>query len=236
MKISKNFKSYAVVWAILVAVFNVLVFATPSEYHGESKFTGTFWMGYALVMLGFAGQLICAYVGLGGENLKKVFFNIPLLRVSSIGLVVSAIVGSFFMAIPTAQPWLAGITCVIVLAIIAIATVKAKSAGDIVSAIDDKIKTQTFFIKNLTVDAESLIARANSPEIKTVANKVYEAVRYSDPMSNDNLTDIEGRISYEFKTFEMAVKSDDTAVAESQAKELLILIDNRNNKCKALKG
>jgi hypothetical protein len=54
-------------------------------------------------------------------------------------------------------------------------------------------------------------------------------------MSNDNLSEIEGRIGYEFKTFEMAVKSGDNSVVESQAKELLILIDNRNNKCKALK-
>ncbi len=235
MKISKNFKLYAVVWAILAAVFNVLVFATPSEHNGESKFTGTFWMGYALVMLGFIGQLVCAYVGLGNENLKKVFYNIPLMRVSSIGLVVNAVVGSIFMAIPTAQPWLAGIVCVIVLAGVAIATIKAKSAGDIVGAIDDKIKAQTFFVKNLTVDAENLMARANTPEAKAVTKKVYEAIRYSDPMSNDNLSDIESRINYEFKAFEMAVKSGDTMVAESQAEELLALINNRNNKCKALK-
>ncbi len=235
MKISKNFKSYALVWAILVAVFNVLVFATPSEYNGESKFTSTFWMGYALIMITFAGQLICAYVGLGNANLKKVFYNIPLMRVSSVGLVVSAVVGSIFMAIPTAQPWLAGVICVIVLAIIAIATIKAKSAGDIVSDIDNKIKTQTFFIKNLTVDAEGLMARATIPETKEASKKVYEALRYSDPMSNDALDDIEGRISYEFKAFEMAVKSGDSQVAESQAEELLILINNRNNKCKALK-
>ncbi len=235
MKISKNFRLYAIVWAILVAVFNVLVFATPSEYNGESKFTGTFWIGYTLSMLGFAGQLVCAYVGLGNENLKKVFYNIPLLRVSSIGLIVSVITGSIFMAIPTAQPWIAGIISVIILAVVAIATIKAKSAGDIVSGIDEKIKTQTYFIKNLTVDAESLMTRANTPESKAITKKVYESIRFSDPMSNDNLSDIEGRINYEFKTFETAIKSGDMVVANSQAEELLALIENRNNKCKALK-
>ena len=37
MKISKNFKLYAVVWAILAVVFNVIVFVSPSEINGESK-------------------------------------------------------------------------------------------------------------------------------------------------------------------------------------------------------
>ncbi len=235
MKISKNFKIYAIVWVILVALFNAIVFITPSEYEGESKFTDTFWIGYALVMIGFAGQLICSYIGLKDDNLTKVFYNIPLLRVSVIGLVVSAVAGSIFMAIPTVESWISAIICLIILAFVALATIKAKATGDIVESIDKKIKEQTFFIKNLTVDAQNLIARANSPEAKATVNKVYDAIRYSDPMSNDNLSEIEGRIGYEFKTFEMAVKSGDTAVMESQAEELLILIDNRNNKCKALK-
>jgi hypothetical protein len=119
--------------------------------------------------------------------------------------------------------------------LVAIATIKAEVAGDVVGAIDNKIKAQTFFIKNLTVDAQNLLARANTPETKAVVNKVYEAIRYSDPMSNENLDDIESRIGYEFKTFEMAVKNGDVAIINSQSEELLILINNRNNKCKALK-
>lgn len=235
MKISKNFKLYTLVWAILVILFNVIVFVTPSEYEGESKFTDTFWIGYAFVMIGFVGQLACSYLGLRDDNLTKIFYNIPLLRISVIGLIISAVAGSIFMAIPTVESWIAAIICLVILAFIAIATIKAKAAGEVVESIDKKIKEQTFFIKNLAVDAQNLIARANTPEAKATVNKIYDAIRYSDPMSNEKLNEIEGRISYEFKTFEMAVKSGDTAVMESQAEELLILIDNRNNKCKALK-
>ncbi|MBR5246069.1 MAG: hypothetical protein IKV25_01700 [Clostridia bacterium] len=235
MKISKNFKLYAIVWVILLALFNAIVFITPSDYNGESKFTDTFWIGYSLVTVGFIGQFLCAYVGLKDENITKVFYNIPLLRVSVIGLVVSAIAGSIFMALPTVESWIAALICLIVLAFVAIATIKASVAGDAVSAIDNKIKLQTFFIKSLTVDAQNLLARANTAETKDAVNKVYEAIRYSDPMSNDNLNEIENKISYEFKAFEMAVKNGDVAIINNQADELLILINNRNNKCKALK-
>ena len=235
MKISKNFKLYAIVWAILAVVFNVIVFVSPSEINGESKFTDTFWIGYALVMIGFIGQLACAYIGLKDDNITKLFYNIPLLRVSVMGLVVSAVAGSFFMAIPTAQPWIAAIVSVIVLAFVAIAAIKAHAAADIVESVEKKIKEQTFFMKTLEVDAQNLMARANTPESKDLTKKVYEAVRYSDYMSNEHLSEIEGRIGYEFRIFETAVKSGDAVAMENQAQELLILIDNRNNKCKALK-
>ena len=176
MKISKNFKLYAIVWAILAVVFNVIVFVSPSEIKCESKFTDTFWIGYALVMIGFVGQLACSYIGLKDDNLTKVFYNIPLLRVSVIGLVVSAVAGSIFMAI-TAQTWIAAIVSVVVLAFVAIATIKAHAAGDIVESVEKKIKEQTFFIKTLTVDAQNLMARAVTPESKDLVKKVYEAVR-----------------------------------------------------------
>lgn len=235
MKISKNLKLYAIVWAILLVLFNVIVFVTPSEFEGESKFTDSFWIGYALITISFVGQLICSYIGLKDDNLNKIFFNIPLLRVSVIGLVISAVAGSVFMAFFSVEGWISALISMVILAFVAIATIKAKATGDITEAVEKKIKEQTFFIRNLTVDAENLLARANTTETKAIVKKVYEAIRYSDPMSNDNLNDIEGRIGYEFKTFEMAVKSGDTAVIENQAEELLILIDNRNNKCKALK-
>ena len=235
MKNSKNISLYAVVWVILVALFNAIVFITPSEYNGVDKFTDTFWIGYALITIAFVGQLVCAIFGLKDDNITKVFYNIPLLRVSIAGLVVSVIAGAVLMAIPTIESWIAAIVCLVILGFVAIATIKAEAAGNIVEEIDQKIKAQTFFIKNLTVDAQNLLARANTPETKAVVNKVYEAIRYSDPMSNDNLNDIEGRIGYEFRAFEMAVKNGDEAVINSQADELLILINNRNNKCKLLK-
>ena len=142
MKMSKNFKLYALVWAILLVLFNVIVFVTPSEYEGVSKFTESFWIGYTLVTIGFLGQLACSYIGLKDDNLNKVFFNIPLLRISIIGLVVSAVAGSVFMAIPTIESWIAAIISVVILAFVAIATIKAKAVGDIAETIEKKIRTE----------------------------------------------------------------------------------------------
>lgn len=79
------------------------------------------------------------------------------------------------------------------------------------------------------------MSSSKTAELKAEAKNVYEAIRYSDPMSSDALTDIEGQIQNEFKAFSQAVVSEDLELAKSVAGELMNLIDGRSKKCKALK-
>ena len=231
----KSFKIYSLIWAICLAVFNVITFVTPNEIGGVSKFSGSFWVGYIFITIAFLGQLACAFVAFKAENLKKFFYNIPLLSISYGGLVAMLIVGSIFMAIPVLPEWIAIIVCVIILAFNTIAIIKATAAADIVSGIDEKIKAQTFFIKSLSVDAQSLMTSAKSDELRAETKKVYEAIRYSDPMANAALSDLDAQIEKQFNAFSDAVKADDAELAKETADELLEMVERRNQKCKLLK-
>lgn len=231
----KSFKIYSLIWAICLAVFNVITFVTPNEIGGVSKFSGSFWVGYIFITIAFIGQLICAFIAFKAENLKKFFYNIPLLSISYGGLVAMLIVGSVFMAVPVLPEWIAIIVCVIILAFNAIAIIKATAAADIVSGIDEKIKTQTFFIKSLSVDAQSLMTSVKSDELRAEAKKVYEVIRYSDPMSNAALFDLDAQIERQFNAFSDAVKANDIELAKETAEALVEMIERRNQKCKLLK-
>ena len=231
----KSFKFYAIVWALCLAVFNVITFVTPNEIGGVSKFSGSFWVGYIFITVAFVGQLVCAFVSFKSENLKKFFYKIPLLSISYGGLVAMLIVGSVFMTIPTLPEWVAIIVCVIILAFNAIAILKATATADIVSSIDEKIKAQTFFIKSLSVDAQSLVGAAKTEALRAEAKKVYEEIRYSDPMANDALTELDNQIERQFNSFSDAINSEDLEVATELASSLIEMINRRNQKCKLLK-
>ena len=125
----KSFKIYSLIWAICLAVFNVITFVTPNEIGGVSKFSGSFWVGYIFITIAFLGQLACAFVAFKAENLKKFFYNIPLFSISYGGLVAMLIVGSVFMAIPTLPEWVAIIVCVVIVAFNLIAMIKATAAA-----------------------------------------------------------------------------------------------------------
>ena len=230
----KLFKLYAIVWIILLAVFNVICFVTPSEAAGMSKFGGAFWAGYIFITIAFIGQLVCAFLALKTDSLLKLFYNIPIIRVSYTGLILTLIFGTLCMVIPDLPNWVGIIVCLLILAFTAIAVIKANAASDIVGSIDTKVKAKTLFIKSLTVDAESLLARASTPEAKEACKKVFESIRYSDPMSNDALSGLESQITLKFNEFSNAVTSGGDNI-ESLANELVILLGDRNKQCKVLK-
>ena len=230
----KVFKFYSVIWAVLLALFNVISFVSVG-WAGISKYTPSFWIGYAFITLSFIGQIVCAFFALKDNDIKKTFYNVSLIAASYTGLILSFVFGGLCMIISLLPYWVGILLCAIVLGINVIAIIKASAVVDIVSSIDEKAKESTFFIKSLTVDAESLMSRAKSETIKAECKKVYEAVRYSDPMSNGALVSIESEITIKFSNFSDAVVSDKFNVASECATELVILIDERNKKCKLLK-
>lgn len=230
----KAFQKYAIIWAIFFVVFNVICFVTPGEVAGMNKFGGAFWAGYVFISLAFIGQLVCAWFAFKADSLQKLFYNLPLIRISYTGLVAMLVVGAVVMAVPNLPNWIGIIICLLILAFHAVAVIQASAASDVIEGVDKKIKTQTFFIKSLTVDAESLMARAKDDTVKAACKKVYEAVWYSDPMSSDALAGAESQITLKFAAFSDAVQSGSNDLSKL-ADELTILLNDRNKKCKLLK-
>ncbi len=229
MKKSRN--TFIAIWAICFALFNVIVFVVPNE----NREADNFWIGYALITAALVGNLVCSIIALNSKSNAKVLYNIPFVTASIVEIVIATIAGAIFMAVTGIETWVAVIVAFIIVAISAIVSLIAKSAADTVGDIDDKIKKQTSFIKSITLDAEMLMTSATTPEIKAEIKKVYEAFRFSDPMSSDALNDVENRIQNQFNLLQEVVIAENTERVSTVAKDLLSLIDYRNKKCKISK-
>lgn len=229
-----TFKSYVAAWSVLLVLFNIIAFFSGGITN-TAKYTASFWVGYVFVTLAFIGQLLCAKKALEAENLEKLFYNISLITLSRTGLILTFVVGGLCMFISSLPYWVGVIICMIILSLTAIAVIKANVAADVISEIDKKVKDKTFFIKSLTVDAEGLLARASSNDIKAECKKVYEAVRYSDPMSDEALASSESQITLKFAELTTAVSDNNLEAVKKIANEVIILVDDRNKKCRLLK-
>lgn len=232
---NKNFKNYSICWAILLVLFNLICFITPSELFGMTKFGGAFWAGYIFILLAFIGQIICTYFALKSENKQELFYKLPLINISYVGLVLTIICGVFCMVIPNLPNWIGIIVCLIILAFNVIAVIKASVAKEIVSNIDEDVKIQMSFIKGAIVQSQNIMSRAKSENIKRECKKIYERLRYSDPISNTELELIEKQIEANLSKLSEAVLSDDYDTTTEIVKLLVILIGDRNKKCKMLK-
>lgn len=232
----KNFKYFALIWFVTLAVFNVVTFVVPAEIAGINRFEQpTFWVAYAFISVAFLGQLLSVFVVCRKDTLEKVFLNIPVLRLGYSALAVSVVVGLIFMVVPVIPAWIGAIVCVIITALFVVACVKSMAAANIVSEKTDSVKKQTAFMKMAVVDAENIMARATTAEIKVEVKKVYEALKYSDYMSTPELIRMEVHIEDHLKQLKIAVDSADLEMVQTEVNELLLLIKERNSICKANK-
>lgn len=228
----KKFGVYSAIWAIVLGIFNLIVFLTPNEAGDMYKFGGAFWVGYIAITVAFVAQLVCAFFALREKNQTKLFYNIPLVKISYTGLVIMLIAGTLCMAIPNLPNWIGIIACALVLLFNAIALIKASAAARVVAGIDEKVAVETSFIKELTAEAGLLTSTATE-ELRSTAKKVYEAIRYSDPVSAS--TQMDADIQRQFAAFRDAVTAADAELATALSQTLLELLDRRNQICKLSK-
>lgn len=229
---NKNFKYYIAAWAVLAVIFNVIAFATPAVA-GANKFDGAFWSGYVLIMLALIGQLVCAYFAFKAKSKEQIFLRLSLVTVSYSALILSFVIGAACMLIPNLPNWVGIILCALILGFTAVSVIKANAAVELVRETDTRVKEKTAFIRMMTVEADNLMAKAQNGEAKAMCKKIYEALRYSDPMSCNALSGTEAEISEKFSAFAAAVKNGENA--SELADELLALIGDRNRMCKVMK-
>jgi len=230
---SKVSKNYIVVWGVMLALFNLIVFISPG-WDGTAKYTGAFWIAYAITTVVFVLHLAFALIAFkdAGNSKQKIFLNIPIIWISYVGLIITIIAGALCMLNSFLPTWAAAIAMGVLLAVFLLSIVKTKIAIEAVEEIGTRVQVSTAFIKGLRVDAESLVGRA-SPASRDICSKVSEALRYSDPVSNELSAEVENDLRSKFDEFAAAAKSGDDSKAGALGNDLLDLIEERNKKCRA---
>ena len=105
--------------------------------------------------------------------------------------------------------WAGTILCAATLAFNAIAIIKTATTADIVTDIEERLNQNTTFIRSLTADAEGLLKSSTDEGAKSAIKKVYEAVRYSDPVSSTALAPLENEIDLKFSDLTDAVNQNE---------------------------
>ena len=220
----KNTKLAYAVLGIVFILFNVIVFAVPTDK------TITFWIAYAFTVVAFALQIgIWNAAFKATETLKSKFLGVPIIYVGIVYLVLQLIAFAVFMIFPLIPSWIVVIACALVLGISAICLISADVARDEINRVEEKVNQKVFYIRELQADVEILAEQEQNPEIKTSLTRLAEKIRYSDPMSNVALADLEARIREKVT----ALRTTDHKL--EIIAELDLLLAERNRKAKILK-
>lgn len=227
---NRSFKSFGICWAILVVMFNIIVFVLPGGWT-----TGSFWLGYIFIMLSFVGQLLCGMFSFKEEIRQKLFYKMSVISISVVSTIISIVSGTIFMVLPIFPTWIGVILCALILGFSAVTILTAQIATDYIGGIDDKVRNKTFFIKSLTIELNELMLRNKDSMSSEALKKLHDVVQFSDPMSDNDLTEIETQISAMVAKLTEAVAVANTQEVVRLSEEALILVNRRNQKCKMLK-
>lgn len=227
----KKNNNYAyLILAILFILFNVIAFSVPIQR------TTSFYISYAFSCVAFISQIFIWKVAFKNSNsLKSKFLGISIIYVGNIYLTIQLISFIVFMCVSNVQIWVSILVSSLILGLSAISLISAKAGKEEVESVDNKIKLQTEFIKNLGLKLEKLLKNVKESEIKLELKNLIEKIKFSDPMSNQKLSEIENEIKLEISDLEKYINSSDNEKIKNSLSKVNDLIEERNSICKLSK-
>lgn len=220
----KNSTKGYVILGILFALVSIIAFAVPTAK------TATFWIAYAFTAVAFAAQIGIWKTALGKEGtLKSKFLGFPVVHIGIVYAIIQTVAFAVFLFVSRLPTWSAIVVCSVIAGISAVCMISADAGRDEIERVEAKVQKKVFYIRELQADVELLADNESDAAAKTALTQLAEKIRFSDPMSNEQLADLENKIS---------TKAAELKTATSKLEiitELNSLLDERNKKCKILK-
>lgn len=214
----------SLIYAIVFIVLNVLIFLVFRTH------TNVFWLSYAFIVIAFIANMISTAHSFKEMTIDAAFFGIPLVSLALYYLIAEVVVGIIFMAFQQAGFKLALIIQLIMFAIFMITAIIAFMARGAVEEINQEIKEKVNNLRTVLVDVEMIMDACSDPELKEKIRKLTETIRYSDPISNESVENVERRILGKVPELRYYVEHGQLSEASQIVDDLERLYIERNKK------
>ena len=155
--------------------------------------------------------------------------------VASVYMTIQIILSLLFMVASSIYVWISFIVCVVCLALCGIGLIAGESAKWIIEQTDVDVKQKVFYIKSLESNLRLLSVSCSDVLTKKNIGALADAIRFSDPMSSDALSDVEQEIAERCEKIKVSVENYQYNIANEECRQTMELLTARNEKCKLLK-
>lgn len=219
----KNSTKGYVILGILFTLVSIIAFAVPTLK------TATFWIAYVFTAAAFAAQIIIWRTALGKEALKSKFLGFPVVHIGIVYAIIQTVAFAVFLFAPTLPVWSAIVVCSIIAGVSAVCMISTDAGLNEIERVEAEVQEKVFFIRELQADIELIATTETDADTKAELTRLAEKISFSDPMSNEQLMDLENKISTKVLKLKTATNKVEIIT------ELTLLLDERNKKCKILK-
>lgn len=225
---SKGTVRTLVVLGLLLLVYLMLALLIPFVK------TGVYWVALIFGIIAIAAQTVimkCAFQN--GESIKSKFYGFPIARIGVIYLVAQMVISFASMALSQWVPmWLEILLCGLLLAFTTIGLVAADAVREEIEVQEVQMKKDVAMMDGLISQAAHLVSLCEDSELKKAVQKLANEFRYSDPVSAEELLDIEKELQIELEELQRAVLDGDKDSAMPLCRQTMNTLAERNRLCK----
>lgn len=233
----KQAKAYIATWVLSVALFIVFFFAIRGA--GTGVFQNPSWPLAMFCLVSLVIQLAMGCLVFGGRHggedgrigPRSLFLGMPGLVVSSALALLTAVCGLVFINVAAIPTWVGVLVLSVLLALDAACCLCVRASAAHIVAVDESAARAICVIAGLRTRADALVACASDAQAKAAAGRVAEALRLTDPVSNDLTTEADASVQAAFVEFEQTVRAHE-ADAGQAADKVLTLVAERASLCK----
>ena len=213
-------------------VYNVIAFALPFPK------TAVFFLSWIFTMAALAAQVyVIRTAFFKGEGIKSKLYGFPIARVGMIYLAVQMVLGLVFMALGTVVPiWLPLVLCVLLMGAALIGLITTEGVREEVERQERKLVKDVSRMRKFQAHTKMLAGEGRIPEAKEPLRELAEAFRYSDPVSNEALREIEDILADDLAHLQDAVALMEKEKALEMCRKTRRDLEERNQLCKLNKS
>lgn len=224
MNEKKNKTRVRLIYIIIFVVYNILVFAV------FKPLSLVFVISYLFMLIAFIAQMISMKQSFKTLDVETIFFGIPLASLSVYYFFAELFVSTVFMIFQFVGLLLPFVIQVVMLAAYVVIAIIALMTRDTVQDINQKIKDNVRHVRSILVDVEMLMAQCQDLDLKSNLRKLTETVKYSDPMTNESVADVEQRIMQHMSELRFFCEAKQIPEAKDACSRLELLFFERNKK------
>ena len=225
-----------IIAGILAVAFTAIILIIPFEKSAIS------WMGYAFELVAIAAQLLFIKVAFKDNTieLKSKLYGYPIFRIGYIYLGVQTVVSVICLIAGAFLEdgelwWLVAVIEILVVAAAAIGLIATVETREIVERTEFAVVVDTVFIDGLKIEMTTLNSLCAGKPCGSAVEKLYEQVRYSDPVSVPELKAVEdGVYNAVMQLKSLVAEGNDDSIIQ-QCNTVSIMMADRNNRVKTLK-
>lgn len=223
---TKHYTLFAVLYAAIFLIYTIIVMFAFGEKND------VFWLSYSFMCISFVANMAIAVYSFKAKDVEAAFMGIPLFSFSIFYFFAELFASLVFMIFRFEFERLTTPTIVqlLILLVFVVFAAIAMISRNAVEGVSEDIRMKSQAVKSLGVDVKILEDQCMDPELKRELHKIAETIRFSDPMTNDTIADLDKMIEGKVSELKYHCNNNDKNSAMQACYQLSAFLSERNQK------